>query len=158
MATTAGNRVFVDANILIYARYTGSAFHRAAVDGTNALAGAGHELWVSRQTLREYMAATSRPGALTPPLTAADIAADVHAFEARFRLAEDGPAVTAELLSLFTTVPVGGKQVHDMNIVATMLAVGIPTLYTHNVADFTRFAAWITVIPLVPPPPPPGVP
>jgi hypothetical protein len=31
-----------------------------------------------------------------------------------------------------------------------MLAHGIPKLLTHNVADFNGFAAYITVVPLVP--------
>jgi predicted nucleic acid-binding protein len=58
--------------------------------------------------------------------------------------------VTANLLHLLTTVPVAGRQVHDANIVATMLAHGVPKLLTHNTADFARFAAVITVVPLVP--------
>lgn len=40
-------------------------------------------------------------------------------------------------------------QVHDANIVATMLAYGIPRLLTHNVDDFKRFAHLIAVLPLV---------
>ena len=32
-----------------------------------------------------------------------------------------------------------GKQVHDANIVATMLAHGVGRLLTFNVADFQRF-------------------
>ena len=75
---------------------------------------------------------------------------DVQAFQAQFLLAEDGPAVTAHLVNLLGTVPCAGKQVHDANLVATMLAHGIPRLLTHNVADFTRFAGHVTVLPLVP--------
>jgi predicted nucleic acid-binding protein len=40
---------------------------------------------------------------------------------------------------------VAGRQVHDANIVATMLANGITRLLTFNVADFRRFAALISV-------------
>lgn len=43
----------------------------------------------------------------------------------------------------------GGKQVHDTNIVATMLAHDIPCLLTHNVKDFTRFEELITIEGLV---------
>lgn len=39
----------------------------------------------------------------------------------------------------------GGKQVHDANIVATMLAYGVPALLTHNGRDFERFVKWIGV-------------
>ena len=41
-----------------------------------------------------------------------------------------------------------GKQVHDCNIVATMLANGIPRLATRNPTDFKRFASLITVVPV----------
>ena len=37
----------------------------------------------------------------------------------------------------------GGKQVHDANIVATMLAHGETRLLTFNQADFRRFAGLI---------------
>jgi predicted nucleic acid-binding protein len=92
----------------------------------------------------------SRPGALTTPVSMAALVADVQSFEAQFTVVEDGPAVTMHLLTLLTTISCFGKQVHDANVVATMLAHGIPNLLTHNVADFTRFAAHIAIIPLVP--------
>ena len=37
---------------------------------------------------------------------------------------------------------IGGKQVHDANIVATMLAYGISSVPTHNTADFKRNNHW----------------
>ena len=49
-----------------------------------------------------------------------------------------------------TTIPLGGKQVHDANIVATMQAYGVNRLLTDNTADYVRFSGLITVIPLVP--------
>jgi hypothetical protein len=41
-----------------------------------------------------------------------------------------------------------GKQVHDANIVATLLAYGVRTLLTDNVSDFARWAHVIDVRPL----------
>jgi predicted nucleic acid-binding protein len=150
MATTAVDPVFVDTNILIYAHQALSAFHVQATAKLNALVAAGHGLWISRQVLREYLAVMSRPGALTAPVPMTALLADVQSFQAQFLLAEDGPAVTTHLLNLLGSVPCAGKQIHDANIVATMLAYGIPKLLTNNVADFTRFSAQISVIPLVP--------
>ncbi|HVC60671.1 MAG TPA: hypothetical protein VND19_09965 [Acetobacteraceae bacterium] len=69
----------------------------------------------------------------------------VRFFAQRFWLIEDGPAVRTRLLSLLATYPVAGKQVHDANIVATMLANGITRLLMFNVADFRRFAGLITI-------------
>jgi predicted nucleic acid-binding protein len=67
----------------------------------------------------------------------------------RFHVAEEGPAVTANLLTLLSSIPIAGKHVHDANVVATMQAHGIPRLLTHNTVDFARFARLITVLPLV---------
>lgn len=147
---TAVDPVFVDTNVLIYHQIASSPFHAAARNQLRDLSAAGHPLWGSRQILREYLAAMSRPGTVKPPLPITALIADVRTFQSRFLIAEDGPAVTAHLLSLLASAPCAGKQVHDANIVATMLAYGIQRLLTHNMADFSRFAAVITVSPLVP--------
>ena len=51
-------------------------------------------------------------------------------------------------MSLMETTEFGGKQVHDANIVATMLVHDVPLLLTNNVSDFKRFADSVTVLPL----------
>jgi len=91
----------------------------------------------------------TKPHTLTAQIPIPLLIQDVYDFAERFHVAEDGERVTARLLSLMSEVPVGGKQVHDTNIVATMLVHDIPRLLTHNVDDFKRFARYIKVIPLV---------
>jgi predicted nucleic acid-binding protein len=49
---------------------------------------------------------------------------------------------------LMETTPLGGKQVHDANIAATMVVYNIHRLFTLNVADFARFSKLITVLTL----------
>lgn len=61
---------------------------------------------------------------------------------------ETDPLPTERLLGLMEQISVGGKQVHDANIVATMLAHGVPNLLTHNTADFMRYSGLITILPL----------
>ena len=51
-----------------------------------------------------------------------------------------------QLLELCGTVQVGGKQVHDANIVATMLTHGERRLLTMNTKDFRRHGARIELI------------
>jgi predicted nucleic acid-binding protein len=150
MATMIDEPVFVDTNLLVYTQQAHSPFHLAATQSMSALASGGRILWISRQVLREYLAAMSRPGALTKPIAMSSLVADVKRFEAQFQLAEDGSAVTRHLLDILNSTACAGKQVHDANIVATMLAHGIPKLLTHNVADFTRFSSLITIVPLIP--------
>jgi predicted nucleic acid-binding protein len=146
---TGADPVFVDTNILIYANVPAAPEHLAAQTRLQDLARLGAELWVSRQVFREYLAALTRPQTFTNPIGPDALAVDILRFESQFRVAEDGPAVTVKLLELLRTTKIGGKQVHDANIVATMEAYGLGHLLTHNVADFQRFASRIAVIPLL---------
>jgi predicted nucleic acid-binding protein len=150
MMMTVVEKVFIDTNILVYAHLTLSPFHSAAVTRLQDLHNAGAELWISRQILREYLAAMTKPGVLTGSIPIGTLLADTHKIINQFHIAEDGPTITANLLTLIGTISLAGKQVHGANIVATMQAYGIPKLLTHNTADFARFASLITVVPLVP--------
>ena len=60
-------------------------------------------------------------------------------------MADDTAAVTDQLIKLLGDFNIGGKQIHDANIVATMLAYDIPCLLTHNVKDFRRFGEVIRI-------------
>jgi len=151
---TSGSPVFLDTNILVYANLALSPWHAQAVQRLTALDAEGTPLWVSRQVLREYLAAMTRPGELTGTIPMPALLNDVRYFAQRFRVADEGAPVTAQLLALLTEIPVAGRQVHDANIVATMLVYGVRRVLTHNTEDFVRFAAFIEVLPLVPPPAP----
>lgn len=150
MATREDNRLFVDTNILVYAAVSQSPFHAEARRAIQAQQEAGVELWISRQVLREYLATLSRPQTFSIPQPSDVLIQDVRKLQDCFSIAEDGPAATSKLLELLQALPIGGKQIHDANIVATMLANDIRTILTHNAGDYARFAGIITVLPLVP--------
>jgi predicted nucleic acid-binding protein len=145
MATTGAEPRFVDTNVLVYANQSGSAYHAAATGLLGRMEAAGAPLWISGQVLREYLAAVTRPqgSVIALPMTVAIERA--RFFAQQFRVAEDGPGVHSRLLDLLSTYPTGGKQVHDANIVATMLTNDITRLWTFNVADFRRFGSVIIV-------------
>lgn len=145
---TTNSSVFVDTNILVYANLALSPFHIQATERMQALTEQDIDLWISRQTLREYLAAMTRRGDLTGNIPITSLVADVRYFASYFRLVEDNLLVTERLLALMEEIPSGGKQVHYANIVATMLVYGIPQLLTHNTSDFARFSGLITVLPL----------
>lgn len=149
MTNGDANAVFLDTNILVYANVEESPFHQLALEAIQTRYEAGMELWVSRQVLREYLTTLTRPQAFVNPRPIEIVIARVRFFQAQFRVAEDNYQVTERLLTLMEQIPVGGRQVHDANIVATMLAYGVEQLLTHNVADFNRFSEFITVLPLV---------
>lgn len=145
---TASLPVFVDTNVLVYAKLAYSPMHAAAVHTLRTLQEENSVLWISRQVMREYLAAMTRPNTLTEAIPIASLVADVTSFAAQFQVAEDGPQVTERLLKLLTSIPTAGKQVHDANIVATMQAYSLSRLVTHNTADFTRFSGLISILPL----------
>ena len=75
-----------------------------------------------------------------------DALRDVDWFVSAFDVLEDGPEVTRMLTTLCREVPVAGRQIHDANIVATMLAHGEGRLLTFDRDDFRRFGARIALI------------
>jgi predicted nucleic acid-binding protein len=103
-------------------------------------------LRLSRQILREYLAVVTRPQLFAKPMTMAEAVADIEGFAAAFDVLEDGPDVGARLADLCRSVAVAGRQVHDTNIVATMLAHGETRLLTANRSDFQRFEPAIEVV------------
>jgi predicted nucleic acid-binding protein len=109
MATTAVDRVFVDTNVLVFATQVSAPWHAEASRALSDLRAAGVELWISRQVLREYLATLSRPQTFAAPLPMSVLVLDVLQFEKLFTLAEDGPPVTAHLLSLLPAIPCAGK-------------------------------------------------
>ncbi len=142
-----GNSVFIDTNVLVYAAVQDSPFHQLAWHAVETFSASSTPAWISRQVLREYMAVMTRPATHAHALPAITVTQVLH-FQSIFRIAEDGPTVTENLLSLFKSIPVAGKQIHDANIVATALAYDIPSILTGNVADFDRFSNLIEIIPL----------
>jgi predicted nucleic acid-binding protein len=149
MTTISADPVFIDTNVLIYASISTSPYYSIAIDHLRSFENVRADQWISRQILREYLAVQTRPIPSKKMLSVKEITADIFSFQSRFLIAEDGPLVTDRLLKLIGSIPIGGKQIHDANIVATMLAHGLRRLLTHNVIDFQRFAGTIDVIPMI---------
>lgn len=138
--------MFVDTNVLVNARFLEAPDHEAARVNLESAIEKPERLRISRQVLREYLAVVTRPQAWPVAISRGDALDDVNRFAAAFEVLEDGPAVTGWLVSLCRRVPVGGKQIHDANIVATMLAYGERRLLTFNTADFRRYADHIELV------------
>jgi predicted nucleic acid-binding protein len=139
----------VDTNVLVYANLEYSPFCSIAEQRLNSLSTQSHDLWISRQVLREYLATMTRGNIVDRHLSTKTLLDDIRYFSEYFYLAEDNEAVTTKLLALMEQIPIGGAQVHDANLIATMQVYGISKLLTHNTKDFERFTGLITVLPLV---------
>jgi len=141
-----GDPVFVDTNVLIYASRPAAAQHSSARAALARLRVDASPLWLSLQVLREYLAAATRPQPSGPALRMAAAIADVERFRTGFNVVEDSPETFDRLLQLLAGHPGGGKQVHDANLVATMLGHGIMRVLTYNEADLRRFDGLIEII------------
>jgi len=144
MATMDDNALFVDTNVLVYANVIETPFHEQALAAINAAYQADRTIWISRQVIREYLVTMTRPQAFEN-LPKATVLEQIDQFIERFQVADDTAAVTGQLVKLMRDFQIGGKQVHDANIVATMQAYGIPALLTHNTKDFERFGEVIRI-------------
>jgi predicted nucleic acid-binding protein len=141
-------RLFVDTNALIRSHVQTARYHLDVQTALKALMVNRHELWINRQVIREYANVLTRSQSYALPTPPAEVAKQLRFFERYYRIANEIPAVSQELYRLMETVLVGGKQIHDANIVATMLAYQVPKLFTLNTVDFERYAHLIDVITL----------
>lgn len=139
------NSIFLDTNLLVCAVRPESPRYFHARGVLRRLEDADAEVWISRQVLREFLTVLSRPQPPLPAMEQAALLAAAREYERAFCFAEDQDLVTQQLFLLLEQIPTGGKQIHDANIVATMLAYGIPKLLTYNIEDFRRFAGLIEV-------------
>ena len=131
--------MFFDTNVLVRARFEAAPGHRLARLRMSEAGERRETLRISRQVLREYLATVTRPQAWSPPVPMDEALGHAARLEAGFDILEDGPAVTDALVTLCREVPVAGKQVHDANIVATMLAHGERRLLTFDARGFRRY-------------------
>jgi predicted nucleic acid-binding protein len=145
--TTSGEAIIIDTNILLRANVEEAPLHADCSTAIKYL-GRSNELWISRQVLREFVATLTRPQGFADPRPVTTIIERVRYFQAHFQVADEGPAVTERLLALVEVIPMGGKQVHDANIIAAMQVYAVPNLLTYNVVDFSRFSAYVTILTL----------
>ena len=140
--------MFVDTNILVAARFVTAPAHVTACRCLDRTGNSSEPLHISRQIVREYLVTVTRPQSWSASLAIVDALEDATRLVSSFTVLEDGPNVMAALAVLCREVPVAGKQIHDANIAATMLAHGERRLLTLNVKDFRRYGERIELVDL----------
>ena len=138
--------MFIDTNVLVKARIPTAPDHNAARANLERAFEEPEPQRISRQVIREYLAVVTRPQTWTVGISRMEALDDVSRLLGSFEILEDGPSVTAALVGLCSEVMVGGRQIHDANIVATMLAHGERRLLTFNRADFRRYGDRIELV------------
>ena len=140
--------MFIDTNALVYSRIVESPNYDAARTILERAHQDAEPLRISRQIVREYLAVVTRPQSWTGtvPISRDNALEDVNRFLRDFEILEDGPVVTETLVTLCREFDIGGKQIHDANIVATMLVHGERRLLTFNTSDFRRYGDRIELV------------
>lgn len=141
-------KAFVDTNILLRGLLKDMEQHREADAVLKRMWRDDAELWISGQIIREFIVQATHPRTLKQPLETAQVIHEIHRILPLFQVADETAAVRAKLLELLRVYPTRGKQIHDANIVATMLVHGVDTLLTINVSDFRRFDDQIRLVAL----------
>lgn len=150
MTTVAANALFIDTNILIYLTDPLSPWQTTAEAALDRARSGGQRLCISQQILREFLAAATRAALNGSNISKDDLLQNIAVFRATFDVLDDTPLVLDHLVDLIRTTVVAGRQIHDANIVATMLAHSVHRVLTHNTSDFERYGHLIEVVPLVP--------
>ena len=141
------DRVMVDTNVLLAATDKSRSEHRDALTILNDWPAGDTILCVSGQILREYLAVATRPADGNGlGLKQSDAVGNVHAIRERTTLLAEDTRVTQRLLGLLADVDCGGRQIHDANVIATMLVHGIGAVVTMNIDDFARFDGYVDVV------------
>lgn len=145
---TTSNKVFVDTNILLRAVLSEMKQHVEVDALLKRTIREGAELWISGQVIREFIVQATHPRTLTIPLTISQVVEEIEAIKPLFQIADETSAVRDKLLKLLQEYPTQGKQVHDANLIATMLVYEVDTLLTLNVKDLERFDDKIKIVSL----------
>jgi predicted nucleic acid-binding protein len=141
------DRVMVDTNVLLAATDESRTEHHDALTILNDWPAGATTLCASGQILREYLAVATRPADRNGlGLKLPDALGNVHAIRERTTLLAEDAKVAERLLGLLADVEAGGEQVHDANVVATMLVHGIGVIVTMNVDDFARFGQYVDLL------------
>ena len=137
--------MFLDTNVLVYARIVEAPLHHTARSTLERVFQEEASLRISRQIIREYLATVTRTY-WPVPIPIHQALDDVDELLGLVNVLEDGPVVTRNLLQLCRQVPVAGRRIHDANIVATMLAHGERRLLTYNTSDFSGYGDRIELV------------
>jgi predicted nucleic acid-binding protein len=138
--------MFVDANVLVTASNLNDPMQPNAKRALDAFV-TSTKGYMSNQICREYILSVTRPievkGLGWTPMQAWSA---VDAFQSVLQILTESAESLLNLQRLCLQHHVRGKQIHDANIVATMLAHGERKLLTFNAKDFARYTTEINII------------
>jgi predicted nucleic acid-binding protein len=144
-AEAFGDPLFLDTSLIVAATVEAHPAHKAASSFVDARVADARPMLVSLQVCREFLVVLTRQPVSGRVFTLTESLAALEVWLTGCQVLEENVDVLRECLRLVQQFDVHGKQVHDCNIVATMLAHGVRHLATRNVADFKRYESLISL-------------
>ena len=130
-----------DTNVLLGFSYPADSRYPIVRPAVRELLAKGHQLQTTLQNFAEFWNVSTRP---TPQngfgRTPSETNQLLKYLEGFFPLLPDSADVYSVWKRLVIDYNVSGVQVHDPQLVATMLVHGVTHILTFNTADFTRYA------------------
>lgn len=128
----------LDTNVLVYALFATAPQHADSRSLIDKARDPSAGLCVFPQMLAEFFAVVTNPKRVSPAKTPAEALQAIEQFLALpgLTLLPLPAEVVTRWVQLVRARPVTGAEVFDVQAAAAMLAHGLGTLYTYNVADF----------------------
>ena len=138
---STSDTVFVDTNVLIYASLRDAPHHIAARSTVTAAFDGRQKLCFSSQILAEYYSVITNTRRVSKPRSAGEAIRAIQSLldAPGFELIPTPDNVVELWMKLINRHPVTGKDVFDLQIVATMNANQVSRICTFNRKDFEKF-------------------
>jgi predicted nucleic acid-binding protein len=133
--------ILADTGVILRLYDQSDPWHSDAVRSVNTLKAQGERNVVASQNIREFWNTCTRPTSARNGLglSLAETNRRVISLENLYAIIVDDPASYPIWKQLVFHHSVKGKQVHDANLVALMMAHGINHILTFNGPDFSRY-------------------
>lgn len=131
----------IDTNVLVYAVDADAPQHAASDGLLQAARSPATVLYLTSQTLCEFYSLITNRRRIAVPYTSAEALEAISALLALpgMRVLSTPSSAVEGWMSLLQRRPVTGRDVFDLQLVATMLANDIRRIYTFNIGDFDVF-------------------
>jgi predicted nucleic acid-binding protein len=130
--------IFFDTNVLIY-----ETFEDFDVDKYESVccdlqyfSDNNYNVYISSQILREFLVISTNNKFFEKPLTIDAALSKVDEYRKNFEVLYGSELSMTKLKHLISKYQICKQDIHDTNIVATMLAHQLKEIYTFNVKDF----------------------
>ncbi len=144
-AEAIGEPLFLDTSLVIAATVEAHPGHAASAAFVDSQVAEGRPMCISLQVCREFLVVLTRQPVSGRIFALQESLAALEVWLTGCSVLDENMSVLQECIRLVRQFDVLGKQVHDCNIVATMMAHGVRHLATRNAADFRRYGNLLSV-------------